>query len=132
MGHLTTASPTLHERIFGAVSERESLVYSVNCRWSLIEVRAMHGAGLFGHGFSAVYGSHAMSETVGRYHTVRPQSGFVRIHRVGYFVTRLSAANCAHLHRARIIRGAYGRGRQSAGKLVRGPLASMCKSGTHI
>lgn len=54
-------------------------MYSVNCRWSLIEVRAMLGTGLFGYGFSAVYGSHAMSETVGCYHTARPQSGFVRI-----------------------------------------------------
>lgn len=52
-------------------------MYSVNCRWSLIEVRARCSEPDFSvtdsqQSMEALY---ATSETVGRYHTARPQSG---------------------------------------------------------
>lgn len=51
------------------------------------------------------------------------------VHRVGYFVTRLSAANCAHLHRARIIRGAYDKARGNSSGT---PLGFDCANRAHI
>jgi hypothetical protein len=85
-------------------------VCSVNCHWSLIEVRAILGGRSGGGGvrrahtgpdFSGCEFSRlrkpAASETVGV--IIRPRQRPVSTAAPGYFVTRLSAANCAHLHR---------------------------------